>query len=243
MAVAGAVGQAARRAATATPQFVPNPKIPVPVPQWGPLPLRGDALRPFRRAPQPRHPPPPGPSDVDAATGEALAPLPASRRLSPGAYARVPNVLVVRSVDYPYKFGWEICSALRALRIEFKDQTTVHPDTPAVRQLAWRCRHVVTLELVPLDDAKAALGVPPHVSFQQLRQALPSSSRARDAARSTYLTTVAKARRFRRMRMRDVLHRDAVERRLLAARKEAAAAVAAATKDAAGAGAAAAASG
>lgn len=147
-------------------------------------------------------------------------PVPPSQQLAPGPYRRVGNVIFVTAIDHPFKFGWEANKMLRDLRIEFKGQNVVHPDIPEVRLRLWRVRHAVKCELVDLDEAKALIGVPAHVTFSDIAKTIPDNFGRRGGSASPLLRAKVNFTAYRRMRMKDIMLRDAVELRLLAEKKK-----------------------
>lgn len=109
---------------------------------------------------------------------------------------------------------------LRDLRLEFRGQVSIHPDIPAVRKLLWRTRHVVTIERLDLDAAKELVGIPKHIQFRDLARQIPSTFGRTRAVPNPMLRSKMNFMQYRRMRLRDILHRDAVEKKLLAAKKK-----------------------
>lgn len=136
-------------------------------------------------------------------------------------HRRVGNIFIVHCVDHPFKFGWEINRMLRELRLEYMGQTSIVPDIPVVRKQLWRVRHVVRIEQIDLDEAKALVGVPEHISFRDLNAQIPASFGRGGATANPVLRSKRNFMRYRRMRMRDVLHRDQLEKRLLEERRRA----------------------
>lgn len=110
---------------------------------------------------------------------------------------------------------------LRELRLEFMGQTTIVPDIPAMRLRLWRVRHVVRVDLLDLDEAKALIGVPEHIHFRDLAQKISPMFGRGGATSSPVIRSKKEFMRLRRMRLRDVLHRDELEKRLLAERRAA----------------------
>lgn len=110
---------------------------------------------------------------------------------------------------------------LRELRLEFKGQTSIVPDTPDYRRRLWRVRHVVRLDMLDLDEAKALVGIPEHVSFSDLKAQIPFQFGRAGAYATPALRSKANFMRLRRMRMRDVLHRDKLEKELLEEKRRA----------------------
>jgi ribosomal protein L30/L7E len=146
--------------------------------------------------------------------------VPPSCQAVAGPYERVGNVFLVQCVDLPVKYTRQINAVLRKLRFEFRGQWTVHPDTPEVREALFRVRHIVRIEQVPLDEMKRLLGMPAHVRFGDLEAGLPRLRGRGVGAKHPYVASMVNFNQFRRMRIKDVLERDAVELRLLAARKQ-----------------------
>jgi ribosomal protein L30/L7E len=152
--------------------------------------------------------------------------VPASQRLTPGPYRKVGNILIVHVVEHPFKYGWELNRALRKLKLEYRGEVRVMADTPKNRQWLFRVRHIVKIDMMNTDEVKEMLGIPASVSFSALKQNTPRNFgtgivRDFDSAQS-----FADFAEVRRMRLRDIMQRDAVELRLLQKRKEAAAAAA-----------------
>lgn len=142
-----------------------------------------------------------------------------SRSIPVGSNRRVGNVFVVLCVDHPFKFSWEVNRMLRELRLEYMGQTVILPDIPQVRRRLWRVRHVVRMDMVDLDEAKAMVGIPEHVTFSDLNsQLMPSFGRGRSHS-SPVTRSKANFMKLRRMRLRDILHRDELEKQLLEERR------------------------
>jgi ribosomal protein L30/L7E len=140
--------------------------------------------------------------------------------MAPGPYRTVGNVIIVRCIDHPFKHFWEVNKELRDLRLEFKGQTTVVPDTPFFRKKLWRVRHVVKLDMMDLDEVRSLIGVPSHIKFQELRQQIPLNFGRGRGRRSPFSRSRVNFHALRSQRLRDILERDAVEKRLLAKKKE-----------------------
>lgn len=152
------------------------------------------------------------------ATGPAGQPSPHggnATTITAGPYRCVGNIFIVHCVDHPFKFGWEVNRMLRELRLEFMGQTTIVPDVPEVRKRLWRVRHVVRVDMLDLDEAKALIGVPEHISFSDLNAQIPATFGRGKGTSSPVIRSKVNFMRFRRMRMRDVMHRDELEKRLL----------------------------
>lgn len=132
-----------------------------------------------------------------------------------GPYRRVGNVFIVTCEDHPFKHGWEVNRMLRDLRLEFKGQTTIHPDIPEVRKRLWRVRHIVRVDLLDLDAAKELVGIPAHVSFSDLASQIPRSFGRGGATANPGIRSKVRFMRLRRMRLRDILHRDQLEKSIL----------------------------
>ncbi|RNF20744.1 uncharacterized protein Tco025E_03652 [Trypanosoma conorhini] len=145
----------------------------------------------------------------------------AATSISPGPYRYVGNIFIVHCDDHPFKHSWEINRTLRELRLEYKGQTTIVPDIPPVRKQLWRARHVVKVDMLDLDEAKALIGVPEHVSFSDLASQIPATFGRVRAVANPVLRSKMNFMKLRRMRLRDVLHRDALELRLLEERRKA----------------------
>lgn len=110
---------------------------------------------------------------------------------------------------------------LRELRLEFMGQVTIAPDIPMVRRQLWRVRHVVRVDMLDLDEAKALAGIPEHITFSDLNaQITPTFGRGR-AYSSPVVRSKAEFFKLRRMRLRDVLHRDQLEKELLEEKRRA----------------------
>ncbi|CCW64821.1 unnamed protein product [Phytomonas sp. EM1] len=133
----------------------------------------------------------------------------------PPPYRRVGNVLLVSCVDHPFKHAWEVNRVMRGLRLEFMGQTTILPDIPPVRTALWRARAAVRVDVLDLDEAKALIGVPEHVTFRDLNAQIPSSFGRIGGMPNPHIRSKVRFMQLRRMRLRDVLHRDALEKRLL----------------------------
>ncbi|EKG01809.1 hypothetical protein TCSYLVIO_007182 [Trypanosoma cruzi] len=145
----------------------------------------------------------------------------AATSIAPGPYRVVGNIFIVHCDDHPFKHSWEINRMLRELRLEFKGQTTIVPDIPQVRKQLWRVRHVVRIDMLDLDEAKALIGVPEHISFDDLASQIPVSFGRVRAVANPVLRSKMNFMKLRRMRLRDVLHRDALELRILEERRKA----------------------
>ncbi|ORC85397.1 uncharacterized protein TM35_000351410 [Trypanosoma theileri] len=141
--------------------------------------------------------------------------------IAPGPYRCVGNVFIVHCDDHPFKHSWEINRMLRELRLEFKGQTAIVPDIPQVRRQLWRVRHVVRVDTLDLDEARALIGVPEHVGFADLAAQLPAAFGRGRAVANPVMRSKMNFMQLRRMRLRDVLHRDALELRLLEERRKA----------------------
>lgn len=110
---------------------------------------------------------------------------------------------------------------LRELRLEFMGQMTIVPDIPMVRRQLWRVRHVVRVDMLDLDEAKALAGIPEHITFSDLNaQITPTFGRGRSYS-SPVIRSKAEFFKLRRMRLRDVLHRDQLEKELLEEKRRA----------------------
>lgn len=132
-----------------------------------------------------------------------------------GPYRRVGNIFVVLCVDHPFKHSWEINRMLRELRLEYMGQVTIVPDIPVVRRQLWRVRHVVRVDVLDLDEAKALVGIPEHMSFTDLNaQITPTFGRGKSYS-SPVMRSKAEFLKLRRTRLRDILHRDQLEKELL----------------------------
>ncbi|AIN95405.1 hypothetical protein LPMP_040810 [Leishmania panamensis] len=141
--------------------------------------------------------------------------------IAPGPYRRVGNVFIVSCVDHPFKFSWEVNRMLRELRLEFMGQTTIVPDIPQVRKRLWRVRHVVRIDQLDLDEAKALIGVPEHISFRDLAAQIPPTFGRGGSVANPHMRSKMNFMRLRRMRLRDVMHRDQLEKRLLEEKRHA----------------------
>ncbi|CAJ1005014.1 hypothetical protein Q4I28_000329 [Leishmania naiffi] len=141
--------------------------------------------------------------------------------IAPGPYRRVGNVFIVACVDHPFKFSWEVNRMLRELRLEFMGQTTIVPDIPQVRKRLWRVRHVVRIDQLDLDEAKALIGVPEHISFRDLAAQIPPTFGRGGSVANPHMRSKRNFMRLRRMRLRDVMHRDQLEKRLLEEKRHA----------------------
>jgi ribosomal protein L30/L7E len=149
---------------------------------------------------------------------EGIPPQP-DNLLASGPYRRVGNVIIVTAMDHPFKHSWEVNKMLRDLRLEFKGQTVIVPDTPEYRLRLWRTRNCVKIEMIDLDEAKRMIGVPEHIRFTDLQRQLPRRFGRLPGVPFPYLRSRLHFLHYRRMRMRDILHRDSVELRLLEEKK------------------------
>lgn len=138
-----------------------------------------------------------------------------------GPYRRVGNVFIVSCIDHPFKFSWEVNRMLRELRLEFMGQTVIVPDLPQVRTRLWRVRHLVRIDRLDLDEAKALVGIPEHIHFRDLKAQIAPSFGRGQATSSPVIRSKVNFMRYRRMRLRDILHRDKLEKELLEARRQA----------------------
>ncbi|SCU72238.1 uncharacterized protein TEOVI_000381400 [Trypanosoma equiperdum] len=163
---------------------------------------------------------PSGSGVTSAASNEEMN-LHDAAAIAPGPYRRVGNIFIVHCDDHPFKHSWEVNRMLRELRLEFKGQTTIVPDIPQVRKRIWRVRHIVKVDVLDLDEAKALIGVPEHISFTDLASQLPPSFGRVKAVPSPVIRSKMNFMKLRRMRLRDVLHRDALELRLLELKRSA----------------------
>lgn len=171
----------------------------------------------------------PGAGVTDSST---LKP-PVTMAARPAAYPpqrTVGGIFLVHCRDHPFKHSWEVTRMLRDLRLEFRGQFTIHPDIPEVRKKLWRARNAVAIERLDLDEAKELVGVPSHITFSDLAQQIPSTFGRGKAVPNPILRSKQNFMQYRRMRIRDVLHRDALEKRLLNEKIQLAAEVAAASK-------------
>ncbi|KAG5512225.1 hypothetical protein GH5_07710 [Leishmania sp. Ghana 2012 LV757] len=141
--------------------------------------------------------------------------------IAAGPYRRVGNVFIVTCTDHPFKFSWEVNRMLRELRLEFMGQTTIVPDIPQVRKRLWRVRHIVRIDQLDLDEAKALIGVPEHISFRDLAAQIPPTFGRGGSVANPYMRSKMNFMRLRRMRLRDVMHRDQLEKRLLEEKRRA----------------------
>ncbi|KPI84582.1 hypothetical protein ABL78_6372 [Leptomonas seymouri] len=141
--------------------------------------------------------------------------------IASGPYRRVGNIFIVTCVDHPFKFSWEVNRMLRELRLEFMGQTTIVPDIPQVRKRLWRVRHIVRVDHLDLDEAKALIGVPEHISFRDLAAQIPTTFGRGPAVGNPQLRSKMNFMQLRRMRLRDVMHRDRLEKRLLEEKRRA----------------------
>lgn len=138
-----------------------------------------------------------------------------------GPHRHVGNIFIVLCVDHPFKFSWEINRMLRELRLEYMGQTTIVPDIPAVRRQLWRVRHVVRIDMLDLDEAKALAGIPEHITFTDLNSQISPSFGRGKAYSNPGLRSKANFMKLRRIRLRDILHRDQLEKELLEERRQA----------------------
>ena len=159
---------------------------------------------------------------------------PPSQRLVPGPYRKVGNIIVVRCIDHPFKHYWEVNKELRDLRIEFKGQTTIVPDTPIVRKKLWRVRHVVKIDVMDLDEVREIIGVPTHVTFAELKAQIPRNFGRVRGFRSPFSRSRYNFHALRSQRLRDILERDQIEKRLLEKKKQLKASKASSSQVAAG---------
>eukprot|EP00744_Colponema_vietnamica_P024884 GILI01036423.1.p1 GENE.GILI01036423.1~~GILI01036423.1.p1 ORF type:complete len:206 (-),score=30.58 GILI01036423.1:71-688(-) len=136
-------------------------------------------------------------------------------------HRKVGNVFIIYCIDHPFKYQWETARMLRELRIEFKGQTVICPDIPQVRLRLWRVRHIVKIDMVDTDELKQMIGVPSHIKFSDLRRQLPVHvGDANKSAGNPYLRSRVDFMLYRRQRMRDIMHRDQQELKLLAEKKK-----------------------
>lgn len=149
------------------------------------------------------------------------AAAPSTTAVAAGPYRRVGNIFFVHCIEHPFKFSWEVNRTLRELRLEFMGQTTIVPDTPQMRKRLWRVRHIVRVDHLDLDEAKALIGVPEHMSFRDLAAQLPSNFGRTRAVANPRLRSKMNFMELRRMRLRDVMHRDQLEKKLLAEKRRA----------------------
>jgi ribosomal protein L30/L7E len=145
--------------------------------------------------------------------------MPSQQHVPPPPHRTVGGVFIVLCSDHPFRHQWEVVKSLRDLRLEFKGQLTIHPDIPNVRKLLWRTRHVVRIERLDLDEAKAMVGVPTHMQFSDLARQIPRTFGRTKGMHNPGLRSKMNFTQYRKMRIRDILHRDAVEKKLLAAKK------------------------
>lgn len=138
-----------------------------------------------------------------------------------GPHRRVGNVFVVLCVDHPFKHSWEVNRMLRELRLEFMGQISIVPDIPLVRRQLWRVRHVVRVDMLDLDEAKAWIGVPEHITFSDLNAQITTTFGRGKAYSSPVIRSKAEFMKIRRARLRDVLHRDQLEKELLEEKRRA----------------------
>ena len=137
------------------------------------------------------------------------------------AYTKIGNIFIIKCTDYPFKYSWEVCRMLRDLRLEFRGQVVIFPDIPAVRLRLWRCRHVVSVDMMSTVELKKKLGVPSHITFRDLARQLPSHmGDANRGAGDAYLRSRVDFMAYRRERLRDIMHRDQQELKLLSERKK-----------------------
>lgn len=161
-------------------------------------------------------------SATTTATSATPAAAPSSTTaIAAGPYRRVGHIFIVTCVDHPFKFSWEVNRMLRELRLEFMGQTTIVPDIPQVRKQLWRVRHIVRVDHLDLDEAKALIGVPEHISFSDLAAQIPPTFGRGRAVANPLLRSKMNFMQLRRMRLRDVMHRDALEKRLLEEKRRA----------------------
>ena len=147
------------------------------------------------------------------------SPVSKSQQVLPGPYRRVPNIIVLRSIDHPFKNGWEVAKVLRDLRIEFKGQTVIHPDVPRVRELIWHCRHMVEIDIISIDEMKSILGIPKHITFTDLQRTLPHSFHRTPNQGNPLMHGKVQFSEYRKMRLRDIMQRDALELKILHEKK------------------------
>ncbi|KAG5487520.1 hypothetical protein LSCM1_07477 [Leishmania martiniquensis] len=141
--------------------------------------------------------------------------------IAAGPYRRVGHVFIVTCIDHPFKFSWEVNRMLRELRLEFMGQTTIVPDVPQVRKRLWRVRHIIRIDQLDLDEAKALIGVPEHISFRDLAAQIPPTFGRGGSVANPHMRSKMNFMRLRRMRLRDVMHRDQLEKRLLEEKRRA----------------------
>lgn len=158
---------------------------------------------------------------VSSAATPTTATPSSTTAIAAGPYRRVGNIFIVTCIDHPFKFSWEVNRMLRDLRLEFMGQTTIVPDIPQVRKTLWRVRHVVRVDHLDLDEAKALVGVPEHISFRDLAAQIPTTFGRGGAVANPHMRSKHNFMRLRRMRLRDVMHRDELEKKLLEERRRA----------------------
>jgi len=148
----------------------------------------------------------------------------AAQRLTPGPYEKVGNVFIVESNSHLWNIGWESARELRMLNFEFKGQVTIHPDIPAVRNRLFHVRHLVTIDVMPLDELKDRLGSPQHISFSDLAAQYPDAwgecPTQLLSPGSPHNTSKKRFTQYRRDRLKDIMHRDAAELKLVRAKKQ-----------------------
>ena len=146
--------------------------------------------------------------------------LPEKARLSPAPYYKVGNIIIVELRTHLWQQGWELARDLRWLRFEYRGQVTAHPDIPEVRERLFHVRHLVTLDMISLDELKNLLRVPPHIHFSDLSAQYPATWGEVSFSWGCYGAARKLFSQYRRDRLRDIIHRDTIEKRLVAVQKQ-----------------------
>ncbi|KNH05876.1 hypothetical protein XU18_3153 [Perkinsela sp. CCAP 1560/4] len=146
--------------------------------------------------------------------------VPLNQQLAQGPYQKVGNVIIIELNHQVWQQPWEICRYLRQLNFEFRGQVTVHPDIPEVRERLFHCRHLVNIDIVPIDEIKRSLCIPSHITFSDLLSQFPETWGEHPAAVFDYTNALKKFAQFRKERIRDIMNRDATEMRLVKLRRK-----------------------
>ena len=146
--------------------------------------------------------------------------LPEHDQLKAGPYQKVGNIIIIELNHHLWQQPWEVSRALRELNFEYRGQVTVHPDIPEVRERLFHCRNLVNIDIMPIDEMKRLLCIPAHITFNDLLSQIPETWGDHPPATFEYTVAVKKFAQYRKERIRDIMHRDAMELRLLRLRRE-----------------------
>ena len=154
------------------------------------------------------------------AAAEPQKEVPVHDQLKTGPFQKVGNVIIIELNSHLWQQPWEISRALRQLNFEFRGQVTVHPDIPEVRERLFHCRNLVNIDIVPIDEMKRLLCIPSHITFSDLLSQFPETWGEHPSAVFEYTVALKKFAQYRKERIRDIMHRDAVEMRLVRLRRQ-----------------------